>query len=92
MAVSDEQIIAAVPRLARLSGVFVEPASAAAFAGAQIAVESGYIHPEERVLLMLTGNGLKDVRRAQQAVSGGLRVPPDLAVIRHMLLNKTETP
>ncbi|MCS6835109.1 MAG: threonine synthase [Anaerolineae bacterium] len=92
VAVSDEQILAAIPQLARLSGVFAEPASAAAFAGAQIAVESGYIHSEERVLLMLTGNGLKDIKRAQQAVSGGLRVPPDLAIIRQALLNKIETP
>jgi len=90
VAVSDAQIIAAIPHLARLSGVFAEPASAAAFAGAQIAVESGYIHPEERVLLMLTGNGLKDIKRAQQSVTGGLRVPPDLAHIRQALLNKAE--
>jgi hypothetical protein len=41
---------------------------------------------------MLTGNGLKDIKRAQQSVSGGLRVPPDLAAIRQMLLNRADKP
>lgn len=68
VAVSDDEIIAAIPRLAQLTGVFAEPAAAAAFAGAVRAVQWGHIHPDERVLLLLTGNGLKDVRRAMQSV------------------------
>ncbi len=85
IAVDDEAIIASIPRLARLTGVFVEPSSAAVYAGARRAVELGVIHPDDHALLLLTGNGLKDVRRAQQSVSGGLRVPPDLTVIRQAL-------
>ncbi len=85
VAVSDDEIVRAIPQLARLSGVFAEPAAAAVFAGAQRAVQSMMIDIHESVLLLATGNGLKDVRRAQQSVSGGLRVPPDVAAIRKAL-------
>lgn len=85
VAVSDEAILQSIPTLARLTGVFAEPAAAAVYAGAQRAVSLGYIQPDERVALLLTGNGLKDVKSAQQSVGGGVRVPPDLAAIRRAL-------
>jgi threonine synthase len=85
VAVSDEAILQSIPTLARLTGVFAEPAAAAVYAGAQRAVSLGYIQPDERVTLLLTGNGLKDVKRAQQSVGGGVRVPPDLTAIRRAL-------
>jgi threonine synthase len=85
VAVSDEAILQSIPTLARLTGVFAEPAAAAVYAGAQRAVSLGYIQPDERTLLLLTGNGLKDVKRAQQSVGGGVCVPPDLAAIRRAL-------
>jgi threonine synthase len=78
LTVSDEEIIAAIPTLARETGVFAEPAAAAAYAGFVKACETGAIKSGERVLLMLTGNGLKDVDAARRAVSEPLRVRPDL--------------
>ncbi len=83
--VSDRDIIGAIPALARLTGVFAEPASAAVFAGAQAAVQSGLIQTDDTVLLLGTGNGLKDVRRAQESVAGGLRVAPTLDAVRQAL-------
>jgi threonine synthase len=59
--VSDDEILAAIGELARATGVFVEPSSAAAFAGFVKSCEAGSIKSDERVLLVLTGNGLKDV-------------------------------
>lgn len=85
VAVPDQAIIESIPVIARLTGVFAEPAAAAVYAGAQRAVSLGYIQPDERVALLLTGNGLKDVKRAQQSVGEGLRVPPDLTAIRRAL-------
>lgn len=74
--------MSAIPQFARLTGVFAEPSSAAIYAGAKRAIQWGHIHSEERVAFVVTGSGLKDVRRAQQSVSGGLRVKPDLTSIR----------
>jgi threonine synthase len=85
VAVPDEAILASIPKLAQLTGVFAEPAAAAAVAGCRRAVELGYIKPDERVLLLLTGSGLKDVRRAQQSVGGGLRVAPNAEAVRRAL-------
>ncbi len=85
LAVADAEIIASIPQLARLTGVFAEPAAAAVYAGAHRAVKLGLIHNEERVALISTGSGLKDVKRAQESVAGGLRVPPDLPTIRRAL-------
>jgi len=76
--VSDDQIIKAIPRLARETGVFAEPAAAAAYAGFVSACEKGAINSDDRVLVMLTGNGLKDVDTARRAVSEPIRVPPVL--------------
>lgn len=88
VAVSDEHILRSIPPLAQLTGVFAEPAAAAVFAGAQRALELNYLQPDDRVALLLTGNGLKDVKRAQQAVKGGLRVPPDVDAVRRALETK----
>jgi threonine synthase len=85
IAVSDEEILAAIPALARLTGVFAEPSSAAVYAGVRRAVQLGLIRSDERAALLLTGSGLKDVKRAQQAVSGGLRVAPHLDSVRRAL-------
>jgi threonine synthase len=85
VAVPDEAILASIPALARLTGVFAEPAAAAAYAGCRRAIELGYIKQDERALLLLTGSGLKDVRRAQQSVSGGLRVAPNAEAVRQAL-------
>ncbi len=66
--VSDEEILAAIPALARGCGVFAEPAGAAAYAGLLKAVDEGLVHPEERVVVLVTGNGLKDVTSAMKSV------------------------
>jgi threonine synthase len=85
VSVTDDAILASIPRLARLSGVFVEPACAAVHAGAEKARLEGIIQPHESVVLLLTGNGLKDIRRAQQSVGEGLQVEPTLESVKSAL-------
>lgn len=46
--------------LAHKEGIFVEPTSAAAFAGLEVLTASGIISPTESVLVAATGSGLKD--------------------------------
>ena len=76
--VSDDQIIAAIPKLAGETGVFAEPAAAAAYAGFMKLCGNGTFGTGDTVLLMLTGNGLKDVDAARRAVRDPLRVAPDI--------------
>lgn len=72
--VSDETILAAIPTLAATTGVFAEPAAAAAWAGVEHAAEVGLVTADDRVVVLSTGTGLKDVPAAMRAVStAGLR-------------------
>ena len=84
--VSDERILAAIPELAASSGVFAEPAAAASLAGLAAAREQGLVGASDRVALVITGSGLKDVDAAISACSAAnispITVAPDLADVR----------
>jgi len=60
LVVSDQEILDAQKILAQRMGLLVEPAAAASFAGYLKFNEK--ILDKEEILIMLTGNGLKDVR------------------------------
>ncbi|MCA8836370.1 MAG: threonine synthase [Gammaproteobacteria bacterium] len=68
-AVSDEDILHAQRELARLEGVFCEPASAASIAGIIQDVRAGKIPAGARVVCTLTGAGLKDPDTASRNAS-----------------------
>lgn len=68
--VSDKEIFEALPRMARISGVFGEPAAATAWAGMEKAWDQGHIQADDRVVLVSTGNGLKDIPGALASLEG----------------------
>jgi threonine synthase len=70
--VSDEEIIKASKVLSKEFGLFVEPAAATAYAGLLSYLKEGQISENEDVVVLLTGNGLKDI----SAVSSYLEFPP----------------
>lgn len=65
--VSDEEILAAEKELARLTGVFAEPSGAASYAGLLRLLAEGKIAHDERVVLLVTGSGLKSIDAVAQA-------------------------
>ncbi len=83
--VSDEQIMEAVRLTGRLAGTFAEPAAAAAVAGIAEARRRGVLDARASVVAMITGNGLKDVRGALQAVGGPHDVPPEIGAVARMV-------
>jgi threonine synthase len=86
--VTDDEILTAYRDLARLEGIFVEPASAAPLAGLRkLAREQRVNLSGQTVACVLTGNGLKDPDvAAQQTTDGDLRsVESDLAAIERRL-------
>ena len=84
--VDDTEILAAITALAQGCGVFAEPAAAAAYAGLVEAVEQGLVDPEERVVVLATGSGLKDVTSAMKAVGEQPRViEPTLTAVKRAL-------
>ena len=78
VAVSDGAIVEAIGRLARLTGVFAEPAAAAALAGLDVALRQGLVRRDERVVLLVTGSGLKDVPAAKRAIRWPAPIAPSL--------------
>ena len=86
LTVTDAEILAAIPELARLTGVFAEPSCAAAYAGLLKAARSGLVAPHERVVLLITGSGLKDVAAAMRSVGNPPVIAPTVAELRQALL------
>ncbi len=65
--ISDEQILKAIPHLAKRTGIFAEPAGAATWAGVKKAAKKGMLKSYETVVVINTGSGLKDVNAAMKA-------------------------
>jgi threonine synthase len=71
LAVSDDELIAAQRELGAREGIYAAPEAAATLAALHRLIEAGTIAPHERVVLLLTGNGLKygDLSARRQAAS-----------------------
>lgn len=91
ISVSDQEILGAIPTMARAAGIFGEPAGAAAYAGLVKAVQQGLVRADERIVVLNTGNGLKDVTSAMTAVdqvgTRPHRVTPDIDSLRQVMKN-----
>ncbi|WP_426506314.1 threonine synthase [Dactylosporangium sp. McL0621] len=81
-AVPDAEIFAAYRELGSHDGVFAEPSSAAAVAGLLARHRAGRLSPGSRVVVTLTGNGLKDpdaALRADYSTTSADPTAPDVA-------------
>jgi threonine synthase len=83
--VPDEDILAAIPELARNSGVFAEPAASCAWACVRKAAREGQIKREETVVCVSTGNGLKDVGTARKSVGEPCVVDATLSAVQRAI-------
>ncbi len=59
VSVSDEEILQSMHAIARSEGIFAAPEGAATFAAYQRLIGSGFLKPEDSVVLFNTGSGLK---------------------------------
>ncbi|MBN1223404.1 MAG: threonine synthase [Candidatus Aminicenantes bacterium] len=85
VSVSDEQIIHAIPELARETSVFGEPSGVTPFAALQRAVCTNKIRDNEKIIIMMSGNGLKDINSAMKSVKGPLTMRPDLKELEKII-------
>ncbi|AEE95905.1 L-threonine synthase [Mahella australiensis 50-1 BON] len=84
--VTDDEILEAYKLLASAEGVFAEPASCASVAGVIKLSRRGFFKRGQRVVCILTGNGLKDPDTAI-SLGGQPKVwPADLKVLERELL------
>ncbi|MFH1197006.1 MAG: threonine synthase [bacterium] len=61
MTVTDEEILFAQREIIQKTGIFIEPSCSTTYAALQKISDNGTYQPEEKYLLMFTGNGLKDI-------------------------------
>ncbi|MHB1338819.1 MAG: threonine synthase [Bellilinea sp.] len=84
LTVTDDEIIAAIPEIGQI-GIFAEPAGSAAYAGMKKAVSQGKIDADDPVLVLNTGNGLKDVRAALKSITEAPVIEPTLPALKRLL-------
>ncbi len=83
--VTDDEILAAQKLLARVEGIFVEPASASSLAGLIKLINTGVIGKDERVVCVTTGHGLKDPDTAIKMSEKPIEVDAEMKAIEDAL-------
>lgn len=85
VAVPDAAILEAIPLLARSSGVLAEPAAAAVLPGLKTALDQRLVGKDERIVLLVTGHGLKDIPAASRAIHQPDPIDPQLDAVAERL-------
>jgi threonine synthase len=79
--VSDDEIVDAIGFLGRNEGIFAEPAAAASVAALQKLADHGELHRSDRVAVLITGNGLKDIQNALKVRGTSMVVPAHIDAV-----------
>lgn len=78
IAVEDDKILQSVKSMGQLEGIFAEPSGAAGLAGLRELLANGTIQPDETVVLIVTGTGLKDVESALKVAGQAITIDPNV--------------
>lgn len=78
IAVTDDAILKAMKLLGTTEGIFGEPAGTTAVAGVKQALQAGIIKKTDSVVIIMTGNGLKDPANAVKAAGSPEIMKPNL--------------
>ena len=76
--VTDDEILAAYRLVAAKEGIFVEPSSAAGIAGLIKKQSQGVLPKGKKIVITVTGNGLKDVQWVLDGAPAPILIPVDL--------------
>ena len=87
--VSDDEILSAQLELSGSTGIFAEPAAAASFAGFIKARRNKLSSAQNRVVILATGTGLKDVASARSKLILPEAIRPDLDSFSEFFSNET---
>ncbi len=82
---TDAEILEAEQELARLESIFVEPAGALPIAALGNLTKTARIRPDEVVVCVATGNGLKDPRAALKVLPSPASIEPTTAEVDKFL-------
>ncbi len=88
--VNDAQTLAAQRRLAASDGLFVEASSATTVAGLPELIERGVVGADDRVVLLATSTGLKDIPTTAAALPEVPVIDPTLAALDTAIARQEE--
>jgi threonine synthase len=83
--VSDEEIIEASAILSRNTGLFAEPAAAAAFAGLLSYRNNGRLDDNSDNVVLLTGSGLKDLKSVTRILKIPASIYPTIDNLKNLM-------
>jgi threonine synthase len=86
ISVTDSEILGASVHLSRNTGIFTEPAAAAAFAGMMKYKNDGKITPGSKNVVLLTGSGLKDLSAVQSSIRIPKAIEPVIGKVEKLFL------
>lgn len=75
---SDEEIVEGIRLLAETEGIFTETAGGVTVAVARKLLRAGRIDPEETLVLVITGNGLKTIGAVNGSLAESVTIRPKL--------------
>ncbi|MDI3527514.1 MAG: threonine synthase [Tenuifilum sp.] len=84
LSVTDNEIIEASMILSRNTGIFSEPAAATAYAGMIKYHQSQQLKENQKVVVLLTGSGLKDLSAVSKAITIPNAIEPNIEALRKM--------
>ena len=84
-AVTDAEIVEGIRLLARTEGIFAETAGGVTVATLAKLASAGVIRPDERVVVYVTGNGLKTVEALAGAVGPSATIAPTLEAVARLI-------
>jgi len=85
IAVDDGRILESIRLLAETEGIFGEPSGVACLAGLRKLLDDRLIHPNDSVVLTVTGNGLKDVKNALKVSGQAVTIEPNVEELLKVL-------
>ncbi|NNK39017.1 MAG: threonine synthase [Xanthomonadales bacterium] len=83
--VEENEIATAAFEMARLAGVFPEPAAAVPWAAVKRMADAGELDREETVVCLVTGSGLKDVAVASSAAPEPVVIEAELRAVERAI-------
>jgi threonine synthase len=83
--VSDAEVVDGIQLLARTEGIFAETAGGVVIATLRKLCDAGVVRPDERVVALITGDGLKTIEAVTERATPTMVIPPRLDDFRGQL-------
>ncbi len=87
MDVTDDEIMQSIVYMAKHGGIFSEPAGAAGFAGIQKLNAEGFFKPDDKIVTIVTGSGLKDLTATADIIPKAYTVKKDKQAVIEIINN-----